>query len=187
MSHDKTSTDDPTPKDLERMGILGDIEKSLADNFDRAKDSETQAINEFEKSLWLANSGAATVTIGYITTAESPTLLQFYGCLSFVGAIMVMLSMRFLSEYIASRDRARRQVASEKFFTENLPMSTLNKIRDNTFNSMANTYKVLKISAGVLFLSGCILTLLGIYPYVSGAEAHNNQFNQGQTAAQFAH
>ena len=175
--------EDVTPKDLAKAGLLHEIEDSLKSDFDRSRESETRAINEFEKILWLANSGAATVTIGYITTNENPSLLQFIGCSLFVFAIISMMLMRFLAEFIASRDRARRQKASERFFIENLPMSTLGKIRDDKFKWLARIYRVLKSSAAVLFVIGCLLTLYGIYPHIEGMDAHNNRIQPTANAS----
>ena len=166
--------EDATPEDLAKRGILHDIEESMKADFDRSRESETRAINEFEKILWLANSGAATVTIGYITTNENPSLLQFLGCSSFVSAIIAMMLMRFLAEVISSRDRARRQKASERFFNENLPLSTLGEIRDTTFKCLARIYKILKGGAALLFVVGCLLTLYGIYPHIVGTDTYNN-------------
>lgn len=158
------SADDPTPKEIESEGRLDEVREWMKTDFDRARDLESQSVNELEKSLWLVNSGAATVTLGYLTTAGSPSYVQFLGCGSFVIAIVSLLLMRIVSALNASRDRNRRQAMSEKFFTDNLPISSLEKIRDTRFQVLRWTYIILKFSAAVLFVVGCLLTLKGVYP-----------------------
>jgi len=172
MSSDEMNPDDPTAADLAKAGILEETEGRLGAEFDRSRTSETQAINEFEKMLWLTNSGAATVTIGYITTTDNPGLMQFIGSCSFVLAIISMLTMRFVAERVTTRDRARRRKASERFLTEDVPMSILGAIRDVKFKRLAKAYKTLKTTAAVLFVVGCVLTLYGILPNIEFA--HNN-------------
>jgi len=167
-------TEDPTPKELEKEGRLGEVEKWLRDDFDRARELESRLINEMDKSLWLANAGAATVSIGFITSAKSASILQFVGCSSFVIAIICLLAMKLVGETNASRDRARRHVATNKFFEENLQISILGNIRDSWFKRFAWAFKVLKASATILFVAGCIFTLIGVYPNVT---THNQPLN----------
>ena len=118
MSPHEPHPDNATAEDLAKSGVLREIEEDLKSEFDRSRNSETQAINDFEKMLWLTNSGAATVTIGFITTTENPTLILFIGSSAFVLGIIAMLVMRFVAETVTVRDRARRQKASESFFLE---------------------------------------------------------------------
>ena len=180
MSPHEPHPDNATAEDLAKSGVLREIEEDLKSEFDRSRNSETQAINDFEKMLWLTNSGAATVTIGFITTTENPTLILFIGSSAFVLGIIAMLVMRFVAETVTVRDRARRQKASESFFLENAPLSIFGKIRDDKFRKLSYLYKFLKSSAGILFVIGCILTLIGIFPNIGAIDAHNNQFNEGQ-------
>jgi hypothetical protein len=171
------STDDPTVNDLLKAGKFDEASESLWAEFNKARDAETHAINEFEKILWLTNSGAATITIGYITTASYPTFLQFLGSSMFVIGIISLLIMKFIGETNAVRDRARRQTTSEHFFLKGVPLSTFDQVRDKVFKRLAFTYKTLKSAAAIFFIVGCIMTLIGIYPSITGAITHNNQFN----------
>lgn len=159
-------TNDPTREEFEKEGGLTGVEAWLNQDFDRARDIETQMITEFDKSLWLANAGAATVSIGFITSAQSASIMQFMGSVLFVVAIICLLLMRFAGETNASRDRIRRQEATRKFFGENSRISILGTIRDSWFKRLAWCYKTLKASAAILFIAGCISTLIGVYPNV---------------------
>lgn len=165
--------DNQTPADLEKSGKIEEAEKWLWDDFNRARDIETHSINEFEKLLWLTNSGAATITIGYLTTSSSPSLILFFGSCMFVTAVVALLIMKFVGETNATRDRARRQRVSELFFSENRPMSTFKQIRDSNFKALVKAYKWLKTSAAILFMVGCILTLSSVYPRAANVEDVN--------------
>lgn len=168
---------DPTVNDLLSAGKLDDASEALWEEFNKARDAETRAINEFEKILWLTNSGAATITIGYITSAAHPTFFQFLGSSMFIAGVLALLIMKFIGETNAVRDRARRQKTSEHFFLKGLPLSAFDQVRDGVFKRLAWTYKALKSAAAIFFVVGCIMTLIGIYPFVSGSITHNNQFN----------
>lgn len=161
------STDDPTVEDLFRAGKVDEASDDLWSEFNRARDAETRAINEFEKILWLTNSGSATITIGYITSAPSPTFLQFIGSGIFVLGILFLFVMKFIGEINAVRDRIRRQKASEEFFLKGTSMSSFDQVRDSTFKLLTWSYKILKCIAAVCFVSGCIVTLIGLHPLVS--------------------
>ena len=158
--------EDPTPEEIDREGKLDETREWLRTDFDRARDLETKSADELEKSLWFANSGAATVTIGYLTASDTPNLSQFLGCCMFVAAIISLMMMRIVSSTNASRDRYRRQLLSEKFFMENRPISSLEEIRDRTFHILKYVYLSLKAIAAVFFVAGCILTILSFYPSV---------------------
>lgn len=162
--------EDLTAQELEKLGELDKVKAWLEKDFDRSRDFESQAINELEKILWLANSGAATVTIGYLTTNEAPTLYQYYGSFAFVSAIVLLLMLKLVAAINASRDRSRRQDHSDKFFTANRPLSYIGEIRDSWYRRLNTTYKALKYAAIALFVLGCSLTLAGIYPTI---ETHN--------------
>ena len=167
------STDDPTVNDLLKAGKFDEASESLWAEFNKARDAETHAINEFEKILWLTKSGAATITIGFITTTGQPTILQFIGSSIFVAGIFSLLIMKFIGETNAVRDRARRQKTSEHFFLKGVPLSAFDQVRDKVFKRLALTYKALKSAAAIFFIVGCIMTLIGIYPSVSNAITHD--------------
>lgn len=174
------TTEDPTPEELQKDGRLSEVETWLREELDRARELETHLISEVDKYLWLANAGAATVSIGYITTAKTASYLQFFGCTLFIVAIICLLVMKLVGETNASRDRSRRQAATNKFFKENLKMSTLGEIRDSWFTRLAWSYKTLKATASVLFIAGSIFTLLGVYPNVT---TQNKALNSQPSAA----
>ncbi len=158
------SSEDPTAEELFKAGQLDKIQRRLDGDYDLARELESRTIDIFDKSLWLANAGAATVTIGYITTTSTPTISQFLGCCVFVGAIVMLLGRNFIGETNAVRDRVRRKLAMQRFFSESQPMSVFERVRDKNFAKLAYLYKFLKASAAVLFVAGCVLTLVGVYP-----------------------
>ncbi len=158
------STEDPTASELEKAGALDRTRKWLENDFDRARDTETAAINDFDKAVWLANAGAATVSIGFITSGGMLAPVQFYGASAFVVALVLLLVARFTAELNASRDRYRRQDASDRFFTKDLPISSLRAIRDRKFKALKWSTLLLRYTAGILFLAGCIMTLAAFRP-----------------------
>ena len=160
---------DPTPEDIENEGRLDEVREWLKSDFDRARDLETRSLDELEKSLWLSNAGAATVTIGYLTASNNPTYIQFLGCCMFVAAIISLMLMRIISATNASRDRYRRQSLSDRFFTENRPISSLAEIRDRTFHVLKFGYLSLKVLAASLFIAGCVFTLISFYPQLANS------------------
>lgn len=167
--------EDITVEDLMRAGEVEKASNRLWEEFNRARELETHAINEFDKALWLTNSGAATVTLGYITSTQNPTMMQFLGAATFVLGILSLLLMKFIGETNAVRDRLRRQTISEAFFLNGAPMSSFDKIRDSTFRRLSWAYKSLKSGAGICFIVGCIVTLIGMYPLVVEEKAYNKQ------------
>ena len=158
------STDDPTANELEKAGELDRARAWLEKDFDRARDAEMAAINDFDKAVWLANAGAATVSIGFITSGRVLAPIQIYGAYAFVVAFVLLLVARFAAELNASRDRYRRQNASERFFMEGLPVSSLHAIRDTKFKTLKWSTLFLRYAAGVLFVAGCIMTLAAFRP-----------------------
>lgn len=161
---------DLTPKDLQNMGELDNYKNYLQKEFDRARDQETEALNQLDKSLWLANGGAATVTISNLV-ASGDSIYLFLGASVFVAGVVFLLMMRMSYAYNAARDRNRRQKASEKFFTDNLKLSSLENIRDKWFSFHSSLYKWLNTLAILLFVLGCVFSLAGVYP---GLESQKN-------------
>lgn len=102
-------------------------------------------------------------------------MMQFLGATIFVLGILSLLIMKFVGETNAVRDRLRRQTISEAFFLKGAPMSSFDKIRDDTFRRLSWVYKSLKSAAGICFIVGCIVTLIGMYPLASEENTHNNQ------------
>jgi len=158
------STEDPTASELEKAGELDRAREWLEKDFDQARNAETAAINDFDKAVWLANAGAATVSMGFITARGVLAPIQFYGASAFVVALVLLLVARFTAELNASRDRYRRQDASDRFFTKGLPISSLQTIRDTKFKSLKWSTLLFRYAAGVLFLAGCVMTLLAFRP-----------------------
>ena len=158
------SIEDPTASELEKAGELNHVKDWLGKDFDRARDAETAAINDFDKAIWLANAGAATVSIGFITSGWALSPMQFYGASAFVLALILLLVARFTAELNASRDRYRRQSASDFFFTKGLPISSLHAIRDTKFKTLKWSTVFLRYTAGILFVAGCIMTLAAFQP-----------------------
>jgi hypothetical protein len=161
------SLEDRTAEDLAKTGELEEVNKLLWDEFGKARELQTKAIDEFDKALWLTNSGAATITLSYITSAADPTKLQLFGSGIFVLGILSLLLMKFIAETNASRDTERRRIASESFFNKGASMAVFGKIRDKQFGRLALLFKISKATAGVCFLAGCIITLISFYPMVS--------------------
>ena len=169
---------DSTPEDLQGMGLLENYQNYLQDEFDRARDQETEALNQLDKSLWLANGGAATVTISNLVARDS-SILFFYGSSAFVTGVACLLLMRMSHAFNTTRDRDRRQKASELLFTHNLKLSSLEGIRDSWYFRQRKVCQWLSRMAALLFLLGCILSLAGAFPSAEYKETIKSSLKTG--------
>jgi len=143
-------------------GDLPDIEEMSKDYWNKSRDTETQTIEDLEKHLWLANAAAATVSIGYIQAKEIVCRSQYYGAWAFILGILMLVVMKYVSSINSSRDRYRFQDAKSKFDAEEVTDFVFKEVRDAKFNILKKIYLFLQYGAGVAFIVGCILTLLGV-------------------------
>lgn len=148
--------------EYERDLDLSDIEEMSKDYWNKSRDTETQTIEDLEKHLWLANAAAATVSIGYIQAKDVVYLSQYYGAWAFISGILMLVVMKYVSKINSSRDRYRLQDAKSKFDAEEVTDYVFRDVRDKTFNFLTKSYLVLQYGAGIAFISGCILTLIGV-------------------------
>lgn len=171
---------DLTPEDLQKEGQLDSYQTYLQNEFDRARDQETASLNQLDKSLWLANGGAATVTISNLVS-NSESIFLFVGASAFVAGLAFLLLMRMSNAYNAARDRSRRQRACEKLFTENLKLSSLEDVRDNWFFFHGRLYTWFNIAAAFMFFFGCVFSLAGAFPRIENENVHINSSKSGIT------
>jgi hypothetical protein len=148
--------------EYDKDGDLSDIEEMSKDYWNKSRDTETQTIEDLEKHLWLANAAAATVSIGYIQAKEIVCQSQYYGAWAFVSGILMLVVMKYVSSINSSRDRYRFQDAKSKFDAEEVTDFVFNDVRDKTFKFFKKSYLFLQYGAGVAFISGCIMTLIGV-------------------------
>jgi len=141
---------------------LPDIEEMSKDYWNRSRDIETKAIEDLEKYLWLANGAAVTISIGYIQTQDVVSSAQYYGAWLFVSGILLLVVMKYVSSINSSRDRYRFQDAKSRFDAGEVTDLIFREVRDKTFNILKKTYLFFQYGAGVAFLLGCILTLVGV-------------------------
>ncbi|MFO2495097.1 hypothetical protein SDA97_02710 [Legionella pneumophila serogroup 1] len=140
---------------------MTDLIEILDDYFNKARELESYTINDLEKHLWLSNAAATTITIGFIQSKDGVGCLQILGACSFVFGIIFLLLMKFISAINSSRDRKKFQEATLNISKVNA-VEKLRGIKDKKFNWLRMTYLILQYGAGVLFVIGCILILLGV-------------------------
>lgn len=143
-------------------GDLLDVEEISKDYWNKSRETETKTIEDLEKHLWLANAAAATVSIGYVQTKELVCQSQYYGAWAFVSAILMLVVMKYVSSINSSRDRYRFQDAKSQFDAEEVTDFVFKDVRDKTFNVLKKSYLLLQYGAGLAFILGCILTLIGV-------------------------
>ena len=148
--------------EYERDGNLPDIEEMSKDYWNNSRDTETQAIEDLEKHLWLANAAAATVSIGYIQAKDIVCVFQYYGAWAFVSGILMLVVMKYVSSINSSRDRYRFQNAKSRFDAEEVTDHVFKYVRDKTFSALKKSYLFLQYGSGAAFILGCILTLIGV-------------------------
>lgn len=142
---------------------LAKLHASLDDYWNRSRDDESRTIADLEKHLWLANGAAATVAIGYIQAAKTAVpISQHLGAWAFVIGILTLLVMKFVSSLNSSRDRYRFQDAKSRFDADEVTDHIFRTVRDRPFKFLKGAYLVLQWSAGLAFVAGAILTLLGV-------------------------
>ena len=141
---------------------LAKLDATLADYWDKSRASESKTINDLEKYLWLANGAAATISIGYIQAKTSVPLWQYIGAWTFVVGILLLVVMKFVSSLNASRDRYRFQHAKSRFDAGEVTDDVFRTVRDFTFRALNRFYLLLQWGAGVAFIAGAILTLIGV-------------------------
>ncbi len=74
----------------------------------------------------------------------------------------MLVVMKYVSSVNSSRDRYRFQDAKSKFDAEEVTDYIFKDVRDRTFNILKKSYLMLQYGAGIAFISGCILTLIGV-------------------------
>ncbi len=141
---------------------LAKIEAMASDYWDKSRTKETDTVVDLEKHLWLANGAAATIAIGFIQAKPNLPVWQYAGAWAFVAGILLLVSMKFVSAFIASRDRYRFQDARSRFDANEVTDLVFRDVRDRTFRVLKRSYLALQWSAGIAFIAGCILTLIGV-------------------------
>ena len=74
----------------------------------------------------------------------------------------MLVVMKYVSSMNNSRDRSRFQEAKSRFDAEKATDLVFKEVRDKTFTNLKKTYLLLQYGAGAAFISGCILTLIGV-------------------------
>jgi hypothetical protein len=148
--------------EYEKDGDLPDIEEMSKDYWNKSRDSETKTIEDLEKHLWLTNAAAATVSIGYIQAKDIVCQSQYYGAWAFISGIIMLVVMKYVSSINSSRDRNRFQEAKSKFDADEATDYIFEDIRDKKYNALKKCYLFLQYGAGLAFIVGCILTLIGV-------------------------
>lgn len=141
---------------------LAKLNASLDDYWKKSRDLESERVNDLERHLWLANGAAATVAIGYVQAKAVVPLWQYLGAWAFVVGILLLLVMKFVSLLNSSRDRYRFQHAKSRFDADEVTDEVFRTVRDRIFNVLKGSYLVLQWGAGLAFIVGAILTLIGV-------------------------
>lgn len=141
---------------------LAKLDASLDDYWNKSRTLESETVNDLEKHLWLANGAAATVSIGYIQAKTVIPLLQYSGAWAFVGGILLLLVMKFVSSLNSSRDRYRFQDAKSRFDAGEVSDDIFHTVRDWKFKVLKSSYLVFQWGSGLAFIAGAIFTLIGV-------------------------
>ncbi len=147
-------------KDIKRKDYSADdltkLEAVLSDSWNTSRTIESETIVDLEKHLWLANAAAATISIGFIQSKPVVCNLQYYGAWSFILGIIMLVVVKYLSEYFCSRDKARLQDAKSKFDADEVTDMVFDGIRDNIYKNLNLAYRILKYGSGLVFILGLI-------------------------------
>ena len=77
-------------------GRLETFQKTLNDYWDNSRRVESEAIVDLEKHIWLLNSGAATLLIGYLQTQSVVSCWQLYSAISFILGVVFLFILKYL-------------------------------------------------------------------------------------------
>ncbi len=146
----------------DKNGDFLDLKKVLEDYWSKSRAAETETIVDLEKHLWLANGASAIVSIGYIQAKDVICLYQYYGAWAFVSGILMLVLMKYCSNANSSRDLNRFQDAKSQFDADEKTDCIFKDIRDKKFKVLNKCYLYLQRGAGLAFVGGCILTLIGV-------------------------
>lgn len=141
---------------------LARLDASLDDYWVKSRDLESEAINDLEKHLWLANGAAATVAIGFIQAKTEIPLWQHAGAWAFVFGILLLVALKCISSVTSSRERDRFEDAKLRFDADEVTDHVFRTIRDKPFRTLKRAYLALQWGAGVAFVAGAIFTLVGV-------------------------
>jgi hypothetical protein len=145
---------------------LDALEVFLDDYLLNSRNAESQAVESLERHLWLANGAGATAAVGFIQAAKAAKLAvsswQFAGAWLFIAGIAVLVVLKFISEAQSSRMRFRFQHAAIEFEANRASDFVFCKLRDETFTFMHRIYLALRFTAGITFLGGLVVTLIGL-------------------------
>ena len=145
-----------------RADDLAALESVLSDAWDKSRSVESETIVDLEKHLWLANASAATISIGFLQSKPVVSNLQYYGAWSFIFGIILLVIVKYLSEYFCSRDRSRLQDAKSKFDANEVTDIVFDGIRDNVYRRLNLAYRIFKYGSGFMFVLGLILMVQSI-------------------------
>jgi hypothetical protein len=141
---------------------LAKLEASHDDYWDQARELESKTVQDLEKHLWLANGAAATISIGFVQAKHPLPFWQYAGAWAFMVGILFLVVLKFVSALNSSRDRYRFQKAKLRFDADEVTDYVFRDIRDRIFCVLRGTYLALQWGAGLAFVIGCVLTLIGV-------------------------
>lgn len=154
-------------KDIEwykSEGRLEFFQKTLDNYWDNSRQVESEAIVDLDKHIWLLNSGAATLLIGYLQTQSNVSCWQLYSAISFILGIVFLFMLKYLSAFLTSRDRFRFQDANSKFLDGMETDYVFKEVRDITYKCLHKSYVFLQFISGVMFILGLVFLLVAAWP-----------------------
>jgi hypothetical protein len=143
-------------------GELATLERELEDYWQKSSQKESDAVVDLEKHLWLANGAAATASVGFLHATTVVSLWQVAGAWAFIVGIVLLVILKFVSEFQSSRMRYRFQDAKMRFDADQVSALAFKDLRDKTFEITRCGYLVLRWSAGIAFIAGLVFTLIGV-------------------------
>jgi hypothetical protein len=141
---------------------LARLENQLADYSDKSRSMESETLVDLDKHLWLANGAAATISIGFVQAADEIAFLQYWGCWSFIFGIVLLVVQKNFSTWTSSRDRFRFDEARMQFYKDERTDEVFGEVRDRKLRLLNILDRSLKKGAGLTFVAGLVLTMVGI-------------------------
>lgn len=142
---------------------LDELQKDIDIYNSKSLEHETKTIDDFIKNLSIANTTAATVSIGYLQTIKDNVIPnQYHGSICFVIGIICILILMIISEINASRTRYRFQDAKNKFDANQVMAHEFDLINDCKSNLMRWITIILRYLSFILFIVGLILFLMSV-------------------------
>lgn len=125
-------------------------------------DLETSTVVDLEKHLWLVNGAAATAAVAFVQQKGFISFWQQAGAWAFASGLLFLVTLKFISAYMSSRELARFQESKSQFDAEEQTDFVFreSELRNKTPRFLTWIYRLCLYCAGAAFIFGIVSRVL---------------------------